>query len=488
MSLLNGIDLADVVPACVPLGPDGVTAVEEVALRDLTERFGTPLWVISRAQLEANFRELSEAFARHHERFEIAYSMKANNNRVVIRVLTGSGALIDCSSEHELALAVMAGVTADRIIVNGNGKSPAYLDAAVRHGVRQVNVDSMAEAERLSRIAVEHGVRVRCVVRLKLNYARLLAKDPAYERTLRVAEAKFGSSVESGEALRLVARLRDDPLLDYVGVSHHAGFAGYRADYTAERQLMHIEECTRALCEFARDAKAELGVETHRVDVGGGLRSGHNMLLSTPGASTDAALHPLPSADQYAAAVAAGVAAAELRDPAPVVQMETGGFQVGNAVLLLAGVLDVKDVEHLSRRRFVTLDAAMTMFVTRGLTRVGFPAAVVGRGPDEPVTDIPVELVGPTCAYDSIAEDIGLPDVFPGDLVVLLNQGAYCEVMSTQFNALPRPAVVLIEGSSASLVRRRETLADIVARETSAFDPLAAADGDRALPTRVRRA
>lgn len=461
------IPLGEVAPSCAQVGPDGVAALEGVRLRELAERYGTPLWAISRGQLEANFGELRDALDRRLQRFEIAYSMKANNNRAVIQVLARSGALVDCSSEHELAIALAAGVPAARIVVNGNGKSQSYLDAAVRVGVHQVNVDSIAEARRLARLAALHDVPVRCVARLKLSYERLLARDPSYERTLRVAEGKFGSSVETGEAMRVVQALRDDALLDYRGVSHHCGFAGYRADFSAERQLMHLEECTRELGEFTRAAAAELGVATERIDVGGGLRPGRWVFLSTPGASTDGAYHELPGAERYAAAVAAGLEAAGLAGPAdaPVVQFETGGFQVGNAVVLLTRVQDVKDVERLARRRFVTVDAAMTMFVTRGMTRVGFPAAIVDRPLDAPLADVPVELVGPTCAYDSIAEDIALPEVEAGDLIALFNQGAYCEVMSTQFNAIPRPAVVLVDGDDARLARRRETLADIVGRE-----------------------
>lgn len=463
----HAIPLSEIAPACVPVGADGVTMVEGVRLSELAERFGTPLWVISRRQLEGNFGELRAALDQRLDRSEIAYSIKANNNRAVLQVLARAGALVDCSSEHELAIVLAAGVPASRILVNGNGKSDRYIEAAVRAGVRQVNVDSVAEAERLSRLAVSHGVRVACVVRLKLSYERLLAQDPSYERTLRVAEGKFGSSVATGEAMRVVRRIHDDPRLDYCGVSHHCGFAGYRAEFTAERQLMHLQECTRELGEFAGAVAAELGVATERIDVGGGLRPGRWVYLSTPGAGADGAYHELPGAERYAEAVAAGLADARLDSshPAPVVQLETGGFQVGNAVVLLARVQDVKDVERLSRRRFVTVDAAMTMFVSRGMTRVGFPVAAVGRPADTPPAEIPVEIVGPTCAYDSIGEDVKLPDVAPGALLALFNQGAYCEVLSTQFNAIPRPAVVLVDGEQAHLTRRRETLADVVARE-----------------------
>jgi diaminopimelate decarboxylase len=456
------IDIAAVAPECVPIGDRGVTTIDGLRFADLAERFGTPLWIVSRSQLERNFQTLSDALAADHEHFEVAYSMKANNDRGVIQALVACGALIDCSSEHEIEIARLAGVAPERLIANGNGKSDRYLESVVGLGVHQVNVDSIAEVRRLARLAAAHRTQVSCVVRLKLSYQRLLAQDPSYERTLRVAEGKFGSSVTDGEAVQVVAELHKDPWLSYSGISHHAGFSGYRADYTPERQLMHIEECARELAAFAVELQREHRIPTERIDVGGGLRSGPSILLATPGAGGDAALHPLPSPEEYSGRIAAGFSSAGFDSGPPVLQLETGGFQVGNAVVLLTRVLDVKDVSHLSRRRFVTIDASI---VTRALTRVGFPVAVIGSPPAQSPADIPVELVGPTCAYDSLAEDIALPDLECGDLIVLFGQGAYCETMSTQFNGFPRPAVALVEDGDAILLRRRESVDDIVARD-----------------------
>ncbi|MEV0595431.1 diaminopimelate decarboxylase family protein [Nonomuraea cavernae] len=454
-------------PEALAHAPDGSVTFDGVGLAELAARHGTPTWAISASQLRLNYSTLHTALSARLSRPVIAYSMKANNNRAVVQTMAGLGAALDCSSEFELALAASAGVPAGKVIINGNGKSRAYLTAAIRMGVWQINVDSIAEVDRIRSIARSLGVTVPCAVRLKLSYARLLLSDPSYERTLRIAEGKFGSSTQSGDAEAVVRAIVAAEELEFVGLTHHAGFPGYRADFTAERQLMHQARCAEEIVEFAHLLRRRMGVVTPRLNLGGGLRSGRSVYLSTPGNGGDGEFRTLPTPDEYAEAIAAGLAGA---DWDPIVQFETGGFHVGNAVLLLAGVQDVKDVTRPRERRYVTLDCAMTMFTGRGLNRVGFPLLVVGHGPDAAPHPLPVELVGPTCAYDSIAEDISLPPVREGDLVALLNQGAYCEVLSTQFNGFPRPAVVHLDDGDVRLVRRRETLADIWARESAALD------------------
>ncbi|MEV3920733.1 diaminopimelate decarboxylase family protein [Actinomadura coerulea] len=449
-------------PATVPRSGSGVTHIEETPLVDIAAEFGTPTWIVSERQLEHNHGALRAAYDAIDQRVEIAFSMKANNNRAVITTLGRSGALIDASSEFEVMAALDAGIPAANIIVNGNGKSATYLDLIARIGVHQVNVDSLAEAARLSEAARRHGRVVPCVVRAKLRYGRLLAQDPAYERTLRVAEAKFGSSIPTGAAEALVSRIAADQWLDYVGLSHHAGFAGYRADFDAQRQVMHVRECARELAAFAVHLEAVRDITTRRINLGGGLRPGRRVLLSTPGNATDVELRDLPDVREHAQALSAGLH--EGGWPEVVVQLESGGFHVGDAVTLLTRVQDVKDVDWFSSRRFVTVDSATTMFMTRSLTRAGHGVVVVGAT-SSPPRPTPVEVVGPTCSYDSIAEDIELPDVMPGDLLLVLNQGAYCETASTQFNAIPRPATVLVRGPNAVLARRREEAADVFSRE-----------------------
>jgi diaminopimelate decarboxylase len=243
------------------------------------------------------------------------------------------------------------------------------------------------------------------------------------------------------------------------------GFSGYMGDYTPERETMHHRECTREVCDVANEARRRFGVSTRRLDLGGGFRAGGAMLLSTPGAATDLSVHPLPEASDYAEAIFAIIESELEADEAPAVLFESGGNVISNAVVMLTSVSEVKDVATTPPRRYVSVDGSMMMFVSRGMMRVGHPV-LPALGPLRDADDIAVELCGQTCVYDSIAEEIRLPELAAGDVVVLLNQGAYCETESTQFGGFPRPEVALVANGKTQLIKRRETLQDIVQRDT----------------------
>jgi diaminopimelate decarboxylase len=452
-------------------------------LASLAKERGTPLWVISRTMVESNFRELTAAFRARYPRCEFAYSIKAHNTLAVVRTLYAAGAKLDCSAEYEFQLALRAGVAPRDIILNGNGKSEEALRSAVELGVRQVNVDSADEVERLQAMANASGQTLPCVVRVQLAYKRLLELDPSFATTLRIGEGKFGSNVANGQALETIRAVLVAPNLQFVGLSHHVGFSGYMGDYSPERELMHHRECTREICEFANALQASEGCEVERLDLGGGFRSGDGVLLSTPGSGTDVAFHPLPTPAEYAEAIFGTLEEAFAASELPLVQFETGGYQIANAVLMLVTVSEVKDVPGPTPRRFVVVDGSMMMFVSRGMMRVGHPIVPVS----EPLADAadawPVEVVGQTCVYDSVAEDIRLPPVKRGDVLALLNQGAYCETESTQFNGFPRPEVVMLDRGQAYVVKRRETIEDIHARDRIPDDLLAGLPEHRPVST-----
>lgn len=452
-------------PEALEVGPQGGLVFDGCDLAELARERGTPLWAISRSTVEGNFTRLRDAFRSRWERCEIAYSIKAHNTMAVIRLLHRCGARMDCSSAYEFQLARRCDVPGGEIILNGNGKSDQALRTAVAEGAGQLNVDSVDEARRLEEVAAELGRRVDCVVRAQLAYDRLLELDPSFETTLRIGEGKFGSNVESGQVWETIEAVHAAEHLDFRGLSHHVGFSGYMGDYTPEREVMHHVECTRELCELANEVKRRFGVEVERLDLGGGFRSGSAVLLSTPGSGADAAVHPVPAPADYAAAIFGTLE--ETLDAAepPLVQFETGGYQIANAVVMLVGVSEVKDVRTEPPRRYVSVDGSMMMFVSRGMMRVGHPVLVADRPDAPPVEDWPVEVVGQTCVYDSVAEDIFLPEVERGDVLVLLHQGAYCETESTQFGGFPRPEVVLLDRGNALLVKRRETFEDVFARD-----------------------
>lgn len=451
-------------PEGLEIGTDGELHEDGVNLASLAEERGTPLWVVSRSSVERSFMRLKSTFESRWPRVEIAYAMKANNLLGVVRLLHNLGASIDASAEYEFQLALLAGVPPGEIILNGNAKSDAALRTAAELGTRQVNVDSETEVRRLNAIAAELGVTVPCAVRVQLTYRELLSIDPSFASTLRLGEGKFGNNLASGQALETVRAVLDSPHLELVGLSHHVGFSGYMGDYTAEREVMHHRECTRELCEFANELKRMLGVGVDRLDLGGGFRTGTPVALATPGAGQPA-LHDLPTAADYADAIFPTVSETLQYDAPPTLQFESGGHNVAESVILLTRVVEIKDVVFDRPMRYIAVDGSMMMFVSRGMMRVGHPV-IPARDVAGAVADIPVDVVGQTCVYDSIAEDIRLPGTEEGDILAILNQGAYCETQSTQFNAFPRPEVGLLDRGNYHVLRRREVLADIHHRDS----------------------
>jgi diaminopimelate decarboxylase len=434
-------------------------------LLDVAEDRGTPVWAISRAVVEDNFHRLLSGLCERYANCEVAYAMKCHSTLAVVRLLHGLGAKMDCHPEYEYQLALHAGVPAQDIIINGNGKSDRALRAAALLGVRQVNVDSLDEALRLNAIAEALGVRVACTVRVKLTLAKVLELDPNYAPMVRLGGGKVGSPIASGEAMACVDAIVAASNLDFVGLHHHDGFGGQVVghDYTVERELMHNEEFTREVCLFANEVQRRHGVQIQRLDLGGGFRTGEDILLGTPG-EDDASYYSVPTVRDYAEAIFGTLEAVLETTEPPLVQFESGGHQVADAVVLLAGVCEVKDVQSPERRRYVVPDAHMLMFTHGGMSASKYPIVPVQSPLRDAVEDWPVEVAGQSCMYDTITEGIRLPEVGRGDTLAILHQGAYCEVMSTQMNAFPRPEVVLLDNGRWTVVKRREHIGDVWAR------------------------
>lgn len=453
-------------PATLVVGPDDRLVLDGVDLLALARERGTPLWAISRGAVEGSFDRLLGALRARYPRSEIAYSMKTNSTMAVIRLLHGRGARLDCSAEHELHVALRAGVPAADVILNGCGKSDAALEAAAALGVREVNVDSLDEAARLDAAATRLGTRVACTVRVQLSYADLLELDPSYERSAAAAD-KFGSDVASGEAMRVVRAVLGSRSLDLVGLHHHVVFPGYLSDYTAERAVAHHAESARELTRFANEVRAATGVAVERLNLGGGVRAGGSILVAPPGAPEQAAWHELPSEESFAEGIATAIESTWGGPELPLVQLESGSHSVWNAVVLLASVAEVKDAVRRGGppQRFVYVDASTMMFTIRAMLKVGHPVVPVEAPGRAPVDDVPTHVVGQTCMGDTVAESLRLPALARGDVVALLHQGAYCDVMSTQVNAFPRPETVLLDRGRVDVVKRREQPGESHARD-----------------------
>jgi diaminopimelate decarboxylase len=446
-------------PEVVERSGDGLL-LDGCDLALIAQLFGTPSWVLSLTVVERNYRRCIAVWSEAYPRVECVFSMKANHLLALLRTLVALGSGFDCTGETEVEIALLAGADPATLILNGNGKSERALDLACAVGVRQVNVDSVDEARRLARHAKRHGRVVDCAVRLQLGYERLLGLDPEFEPMLRLWEGKFGVMTTDGEAERVVAEIAESPHLRFVGLHHHVGFSAVSGRYSAELDLSHHREATRELCDFA----LSLGVPIERLDVGGGYPVGRAISVTDPSPDALPRLRAIAPLRAYAEAVGSVVRECFGAGNEPVLQLETGRHQVQDAAVLLARVADVKRSHGVPPRRVITVDASLQQFTQFGFSQTRPQPAVIPSQDAEDGVAVLTDVVGQTCVYDTVCEGAMLGPVDVGDLVVLPTHGAYTDVSGTNFNAMPRPATVLVRAGQAALAKRQETVMDIVAR------------------------
>ncbi len=396
-----------------------------VSLEAAAREHGTPLYVYSRASIEAAFRAYERAFAAVRHR--ICYAVKANGNGSILRLLAGLGAGADIVSGGELLAARRAGFPPGRIVFAGVGKTAAEIALGLEHGIGELNAESEDEIRRIGKAAAARGAVAR--VSLRVNPDIDARSHPYISTGLR--EAKFGVDIAlAPDILRRAALL---PGVRIVGVQCHIG--------SQITDLEPLAAAARALAGLSRTLLDE-GLPLETIDIGGGLGVGYDG-------------RPSPAPEALAAAVLPAV-----EDLPLTLVLEPGRSLIARAGVLLTRVLYVKDGPA---RRFVVVDAAMNDLLRPALYdayhRVD-PVRPRGRPAEL------VDVVGPVCeTSDFLARRRELERLEPGELLAVRDVGAYGYSMASNYNMRPRAAEVLVEDGRARLVRRRETFDDLVRTE-----------------------
>lgn len=410
----------------------GALNAEDVPLETIAGAVGTPVYVYSAATLRRHARALADAFARHQAtlgRPLIAFAVKAASNVSVLKVLAGCGLGADTVSEGEIRRALAAGVPTDRIVFSGVGKTDAELAFAVGLGLRQINVESTAEMERLAAVAAREG-RVPDVA-IRVN-PRIGAGGHA-KITTGGAGDKFGVPVE--EALDLYRRFGRDPRLNLVGLACHIG--------SQITELTPLRTAFSVLAEMTRTLRAE-GLSVPRLDLGGGLGVAY--------AGSD----PTAPLAEYAAMVAETVGGTGVE-----LTLEPGRLIAANAGVLLSRVIQV--TERGDGRRILVLDAAMNDLLRPALYDAFHDLVPVAPREGEARAH---DVVGPVCETgDTFARDRPLPPLEAGDLVAFTGAGAYGATMASEYNSRPLVPEVLVDGARWAVVRNRPTYDEMLARE-----------------------
>ncbi|RMQ35607.1 Diaminopimelate decarboxylase [Pseudomonas amygdali pv. mori] len=404
---------------------DGELFAEGVAFSAIAERFGTPTYVYSRAHIEAQYRAYADALSGMPHM--VCFAVKANSNLGVLNVLARLGAGFDIVSRGELERVLAAGGKAEKIVFSGVGKTREDMRRALEVGVHCFNVESTDELERLQEVAAE--LDVRAPISLRVNPDVDAGTHPYISTGLK--ENKFGIAIADAEDVYI--RASQLPNLEVIGVDCHIG-----------SQLTTLEPFIDALDRLLDlvDRLGDCGIHLHHIDLGGGL--GVRYRDEEP-----------PLAADYIKAVRERLAGRDLG-----LLFEPGRFIVANAGALLTRVEYLKHTEH---KDFAIVDAAMNDLIRPALYQAWMDVTAVRPRDSEPRA---YDIVGPICETgDFLAKGRELA-LAEGDLLAVHSAGAYGFVMSSNYNTRGRAAEVLVDGSQAFEVRRRETVAELFAGES----------------------
>ena len=472
--------------------------VERCAVPELARRFGTPLFVVSEAQLRRNVQRWRAALARHWPGpVDILPAFKANTTLATRHVLSAEGAGADVYSHSELDAVLTTGVDPERVSVNGGGKSDALLRRCIEEGVR-ITIEDLDEPDRINTLAHELGRQAKVRLRVKPDF-------PALWRPTDFAE-QFASidlgiqAYKSGIPREYIAELGRNvlamPHVELVGLHLHVG--------RHHPSLWFWRRVARSFGDFIVDlARAWDGWVPQEVDIGGGFagpRDPFNKLGTRKDVVSSLVTYPLdlllrlfgkrsryrvtstlidrvmarapsrfrsPSIEAYGETVAT-VLEQRLRggglDPASIrLQAEPGRGLYGDAGIHVTRVKRVKRQTQPVALRWVLTDTT-NFFLAAGAFESFLHDFVVANKVSARATEV-ADIVGHSCAADRILPFVRVPALEAGDLIALLDTGAYMEVSSSNFNGLPRPATVLVSGNEAEIIRRAETINDVYARD-----------------------
>jgi len=405
----------------------------------LAQEFGTPLYVFDEETLRKSCRDFQDEFSARYPETQVVYASKAFLVRPLVRLVMEEGLGLDVVSGGEIAIARAAGLPLDRVYFHGNNKSPQELALAADGGVGRVVIDNFHE------LGLLEGEAQRVKRRLDVMLRLCPGVDPhthAHTATGAV-DSKFGLALEQWET---VVRAIPSRMLRLVGLHFHLGSPIYEVE--------PYQEAIRLVLKFAAKMTKE-------------AKSKFELLEFSPGggyAISYVRERPAPPFSYYAEGITRALLEGleENGLPRPLLVPEPGRALVGRAGVALYTVGGRKDIPHV--RTYVSVDGGMGDNIRPALYGACYEALVANRAEEEP--NEMVTLAGKFCeSGDLLIKDIPLPRMSPGDIVAIPAMGAYSIPMASNYNAAPRPAIVLVNKGKPTLWRRRESYEDLMAED-----------------------
>ena len=400
---------------------------EEVPIRQIAEQVGTPCYIYSHRTLIRHFHAFDQAFqAIPHI---VAFAMKSNSNLTVLRILAREGSGADIVSGGELFRALQAGISPNKIVFAGVGKSKEEIRYALESDILMFNVESPGELQQINTVAGAMGLRARVALRINPDI------DPQTHPYISTGLKKSKFGIGADQALGEFAAAGKLPHIEVVGVHSHIG--------SQLTQVTPFVDALKKAIALIQTLQAN-GVHIQYLNIGGGL--GITYSDETP-----------PHPKELAAAISP-----LLQTVSCQIIMEPGRSIVGNAGILVTKVLYNKDGAN---KRFVIVDAAMNDLLRPSLYEAHHDIQPVMKNESSVVNT--VDVVGPICeSGDFLAKDRKMPQSQPGDLLAVMSAGAYGFTMSSNYNSRPRVPEVLVKGKDIIVIRKRESYEDLVRGES----------------------
>lgn len=407
---------------------------------ELARNYGTPLMIIDEAEVRRKCREYSSAFWGTGIETETIYASKAFLTTAMCRILHEEGLGLDVVSGGEIYIAEAAGFPMDKLYFHGNNKTPQELLQALRVGVGRFMVDNLQELEILNYLAAERGVVADVIFRVTPG---IEAHTHEYVQTGQL-DSKFGMGLSNGVAMEVIRFSQLLANINVRGVHCHIG-----------SQIFNLESFAKTvevMMDFCGQLRDELGIVVRELDLGGGI--------GIPYTEADEEV----SIREYALTVAEVLKrkAAELDLPVPKIINEPGRSIIATAGTTVYTTGTIKEIPGI--RTYLAVDGGMSDNIRPALYGAKYEAIIANKALEVPTETVTV--TGRCCeSGDMLIHDLLVPHVEPGDLLAITCTGAYTYTMSSNYNAIPKLAIVLVNEGQADLIVRRETYHDLVRRD-----------------------
>jgi len=400
---------------------------------ELAERYETPLYVIDEDRIRNNYKRVYNAFTKYYDNFKIFYAAKANTNLSVMRILEGEGSCIDAVSPGEVYTSLKTGFSPDRILFTGNNVTNEELKYIDETGVR-INIDSTSELKRLAKIVNPEGYKISFRINPMVGAGH-------HEHCITGGEmSKFG--IKESEAVE-VYQMAKDMGFNPIGMHTHIGSGILDPE--------PFKLATNVLMDIAGKVYQKVDIDFEFLDLGGGLgipyEPEENLLDIDPFAEEITTIFKSKLAEY-------GMDGANK----PYMYIEPGRYLVGDASVLLTKVNTVKD----SYRKFIGVDCGFNTLLRPAMYDSYHHIVVANKVKTDGVELEKIDIAGNVCeSGDLFARDRLFPKVEEGDLLAIMNTGAYSFSMASQYNSRPRPGEILIKDGKSEIIRKRETYEDL---------------------------